>query len=135
MRGLSWFGEVRDMNRSRTSLLAAGLAIVTLGMLSACTGTVSSGIVEYRVTTSADQIGTINYHTVQLGAGSVDFEDPVRKKTWSKKVDGGWSPSVTATAPSGGTITCEIIDAEGKVLAHEEGRDGSSAACTSGDTE
>jgi hypothetical protein len=123
------------MNRSRTSLLAAGLAIATLGILSACTGTVSSGIVEYRVATSADRIGTVNYHTVQLGAGSVDFEDTVHKKTWSKKVDGGWSPRVTVTAPARGTITCEIIDSEGKVLAHEEGRDGSSAACASGDTE
>lgn len=119
----------------KVSLFAAALSLVAIGTLSACTGTVSSGIVEYRVTTSADRIGTVNYHTVQLGAGSVDFEDAVHKETWSKKVDGGWSPSVTATAPSGGTVTCEIIDADGKILAHEEGRDGSSAACAAGDTE
>jgi hypothetical protein len=123
------------MNRITTSLLATGLAVATLGALAACTGTVSSGIVRYRVSTSAEQIGTVSYHTVQLGAGSVDFEDTVHKKTWSKKVDGGWSPSVSATAPPGGTVTCEILDADGKLLAHEEGRDGSSADCKAGDTE
>ncbi|MBT1664944.1 hypothetical protein [Curtobacterium flaccumfaciens] len=119
----------------KASLFAAALSLVAIGTLSACTGTVSSGIVEYRVTTSADRIGTVSYHTVQLGAGSVDFEDAVRKKIWSKKVDGGWSPSVSATAPSHGTVSCEIIDADGKVLAHEEGRNGASADCQAGDTE
>jgi hypothetical protein len=123
------------MKRFQTSLLATGLALVALGTLSACTGTVSSGIVEYRVSTSAGQIGTVSYHTVQLGAGSVDFEDTVRKQSWSKKVDGGWSPSVSATAPVNGTVTCEIIDADGNVLAREEGRDGASVDCAAGDTE
>jgi hypothetical protein len=120
---------------TKSSLFAAALVLVTVGSLSACTGTVSSGIVEYRVTTTAEQIGTVSYHTVQLGAGSVDFEDTVRTKTWSKKVGGGWSPSVSVTAPADGTVSCRIIDADGKVLAHEEGRDGASADCAAGDTE
>jgi hypothetical protein len=96
---------------------------------------VSSGIVEYRVTTSADHIGKIEYHTVQLGAGSVDFEETVRRQSWSKKVDGGWSPGVIATAPANGTVTCEIIDADRNVLAREEGHNGSIADCAAGDTE
>jgi hypothetical protein len=124
---------------TKSSLFAAALVLVTVGSLSACTGTVSSGIVEYRVTTTAEQIGTVSHHTVQLGAGSVDFEDTVRKKTWSKKVDGGWSPSVSVsvsvTAPADGTVSCRIIDAGGTVLADEEGSDGASADCAAGDTE
>lgn len=120
---------------TKSSLFAAALALVTVGTLSACTGDVSSGIVEYRVTTTAEQIGTVSYHTVQLGAGSVDFEDTVREKTWLKKVDGGWSPSVSVTAPAQGAVSCEIIDADGKVLAHEEGRDGAPVVCEAGDTE
>jgi hypothetical protein len=123
------------MKPVKTSLLAASCALVTLGALAACSGTVSSGIVEYRVTTTADHVGKIEYHTVQLGAGSVDFEETVRKQSWSKKVDGGWSPGVTATAPANGTVSCDIIDADGKVLAHEEGRNGASADCQAGDTE
>lgn len=120
---------------TKSSLFAAVLALVTVGTVSACTGTVSSGIVEYRVTTTAEQIGTVSYHTVQPGAGSVDFEDTVHEQSWSKKVDGGWSPSVNVTAPAQGTVSCRIIDADGKVLAYEEGRDGASADCEAGDTE
>ncbi|WP_420369287.1 hypothetical protein [Curtobacterium sp. L1-20] len=120
-------------NFVRSGSVAAVVVVAAVGALTGCSAQAASSTVEYRVTTSAEQLGAVRYHTVQPGAGAVDFADTVRKQSWSKTVDGGRSPSVTVTAPLRGEVTCEIRDADGKVLVREQGKDGATAKCAAGE--
>ena len=120
-------------NLVRSGSVAALVVVAAVGALTGCSAPAASTMVEYRVSTSAGQVGVVSYHTVQSGAGAVDFEDTVRKRSWSKTVDGGRSPSVAVTALPRGEVTCEIRDAGGKVLVREQRKDGATATCAVGE--
>lgn len=115
------------MNRITMTLSASVLAASALLLAGCSTG--GSAEVEYRVHTTGEQIGKLSYHTMQPGAGSVDFVDEVRKQSWSKRVDGGQSSSVQVTAPASGTTTCEIRSSGGEVLDRRAAKDGKSVEC------